>query len=552
VALPNIPAAKRAGLPVDLERLRREGDDWLSPEERYALKTHGICTQLQTGMFMVRARIPGGALDTDAARGLADLAQAHGRGWLHLTTRQQVELHHVPAREAPDVIEGIAALGLTTRAACGHTVRGVMACPDAGVGLEEPFDVHPDARAVSEWLVERSAVLNVTLPSRINISFGGCRGCRDHAKTNEIGFVATIVGGVLGYELWLGGSLGKSVPTLGVQAVPFLPRTEVLAAVDAVVDVFVTHGNFEQPAKARLKFLVRDLGLDPFLSLFRDAFEKARAAAYPPPAAVSTPLSAPLHEILGHAPEGGWGSGIRPQRLPGRAMVTVNVPLGDVDAEDLRLLADLADAVADERLYLTRNQNVMLRHVPVTAVSSVRARLAAVGLGLEGADQAVDVRACTGGPVCALAITAAQSAGAALLDLPGLRRNSDVRVHVSGCPNACAQHQIADLGFSGGKVTINGASTLGYQVWLGGDLAADVVGAVVGRIAEEDVPAITEAVVGVWEALRMRGESLAATVARCGLDAFRAHVEHVFTGRWEPGPEPEPEGLPVVVMGAAR
>jgi sulfite reductase beta subunit-like hemoprotein len=539
VSRPNIPAAKRAGLPVDLDRLSADGDDWLSPEERYALKTHGVCAQAQPHVFMIRVRTSGGIVAADVARALADVADAHARGWVHLTTRQQFELHHVHAREVPAVLAEVEALGLTTNSACGHTMRGVMSCVDAGVGLDEPFDCYPDARAVSDWILARTPGLNFRLPSRFNIHFGGCHACRDHAKVNEAGFVSLVRDGELGYELWIGGSLGKSAPTLGFQAVDFVPRDAVLAAADALLDVYVAHGNFEQPNKARLKFLIRDVGNERFLQLFSDAYEAARGCDYPPPAPLSTPLSASVEEILAHAPEGGWGSGVRPQRVPGRAMITVNVPLGDLDSDDLRALADLADAVVDERLCLTKNQNVMLRHVPLEAVPTVRARLAAIGLGLEGADQSVDARVCTGGPVCSLAITAAQTVGARLLANSALVRNSGLRVHISGCPNACAQHQVADLGFSGGKVTIQGESMLGYQVWLGGELRTDAIGRVVGRIAESDVSAITEAVIGVWEALRDRGETLSATVHRFGVEAFKAQVERVYTGRWEPGPEPD-------------
>jgi sulfite reductase beta subunit-like hemoprotein len=242
--------------------------------------------------------------------------------------------------------------------------------------------------------------------------------------------------------------------------------------------------------------------------------------------------------VLGQSPPGGWASGVRPQRVPGWAMVTVNVPLGDLDAEDLLVLAKLADAMADEHLYLTRNQNVMFRHVHLNAVPELKARLADVGLALEGADQAGDVRACTGGPVCSLALTPAQAAAAKLLTSPALLRNSGLRLHISGCPNACAQHQVADLGFSGGKVTIEGSSVLGYLVWLGGDLGRQVLGRVVGRVAESDVFAITGAIVGVWEALRERRETLTDTVLRFGFEAFQAQIATVFRGRWEPGPEP--------------
>lgn len=537
--LPDIPAAKRAGLPVDLDRLTTDGDSWLTPEERYALKTRGVCAQAQPGVFMIRVRT-GGRLTTTAARNLARLADLHGRSWLHLTTRQQVELHHVPARDVTTVLGRIQEYGLTTRSTCGHTVRGVMWCPEAGVGLDEPFDCGPDAAAVTRALLARTPELDTRLPSRLNFHFGGCTTCREHARLNDAGFVSTIdSSGHPGYELWLGGSLGKSQPTLATKAIDFLPRADVVAAATALIDVYVTHGDLDRPNKARLKFLVRDLGEDRFLDLYRQALADARCARklLPPPVTVLQP--ADLARVLAQAPEGGWSSGVRPQRSPGRALVTVAVPLGDLDSDDLRAVACLADVHADGCLYLTRSQNIQLRDVALPDLPPVRDQLHRVGLSLEGADQARDVRACTGGPVCALAITPAQEAAHELLTSPALARNAQLRVHLSGCPNACAQHQIADLGFSGGKVNIGGQAKLGYQVWLGGAPAAGRVATVVGRVSQRDVAAITEAIVGLWEALRHRAETLPDTVARLGPDAFSQHIERVFRGRWEAGPEPD-------------
>lgn len=258
----DIPGIKRAGLPVDLGRLTAEGDDWLSAEERYALKTHGVCAQAQAHVFMIRVRT-GGIVTSDHARGLARLARAYGGGWVHVTTRQQLELHHVEARDVPAVLEEIRLLGLSTRSACGHTMRGVMACPDAGVGLDEPFDCHPDARAVADSILERTPEIDARMPQRINIVFGGCPPCRDHAKTNDLGFVSTVRSdGELGYELWLGGSLGKSSPRYAFRAEAFITRTDVLPATHALFDVFIEHGNFDRPAKGRLKFLIGYLGRD--------------------------------------------------------------------------------------------------------------------------------------------------------------------------------------------------------------------------------------------------------------------------------------------------
>jgi sulfite reductase beta subunit-like hemoprotein len=547
----DIPGIKRAGLPVDLDRLTAEGDDWLSPEERYALKTYGVCAQAQPHVFMVRVRT-NGALQSATARALAGLAEQHGGGWIHLTTRQQIEFHHVHATKVAGLLEEIHDLGLTTSSACGHTMRGVMSCPLAGVGLDEPFDCSLDARLVTDAILARARELNTQMPQRVNISFGGCAECRDHAKVNDAGFVSKVSDdGQPCYELLLGGSLGKSSPMLALTAVDMLPRQAVLPAVYALFELFIEHGDFERPSKARLKFLIQKMGEDAFLKLYLDLFEEHRQRSWPDPPPVTLPLSSSISEILSYAPEGGWSAGVRPQRVPGWALVTINVPLGDIYADELRLLADVADDLADQHLHLTRNQNVMLRWVPVEAVSAVKAALARVGLFVEGADQARDVRACTGGPICSLAITPAQAAATRLLDLPSLSRNSELRISVSGCPNACAQHQIADLGFSGGMVTIAGCQVLGYQVWAGADLREHRLSTVIGRVAESDVAAITEAIVGVWEALRERGEKLSDTIRRFGAEAFKAQIGAVFKGRWEPGPEPD-GALPGLVREDAQ
>ena len=270
----------------------------------------------------------------------------------------------------------------------------------------------------------------------------------------------------------------------------------MLAAANALFDVHIEHSDFDDPRKGRLKCLLRRVGQERLTQLYLDAYERSKRQPWPVPQPVSTPLSSSIAGILSRAPEGGWGSGVRPQTIPGWAMVTVNVPLGDIDAEDLRTLARLADDFGDEHLYLTRNQNVMFRHVRIEEVAVLREVLGNLGLGLEGTDQARDVRACTGGPVCSLALTPAQRLGSDLLDHPALARKSGLRIHISGCPNACAQDQMADIGFSGGKVTIAGNSVLGYQVWLGGDLRMGTIGEVVGRVSYSDVPAIVGAIAG--------------------------------------------------------
>lgn len=548
MAVPNIPAAKKAGLPVDLDRLAAEGDTWLSPEDRYALKTWGVCTQEQPGVFMIRVRNPGGALPTPHARGLARISRSFGPDWLHLTTRQNVELHWVEDRRVPDLLDAVAEIGMTTRSGCGHTMRNVMCSEDAGSSLDEPFDCLADARMVSDAILARSAELNCVLPSRINIAFGGSPRCRSDARLNDAGFVSVLRDGVPGYELWAGGSLGKA-PFLAVKVADFVGRADTVAAAEALIDVFVDHGDLEKPTKGRMKFVVERLGAAAFRAAWDQAFAAARDRPHDPPVPLDVLPEADRVAILAHVPPGGWSTGVRPQREPGMATLTVDIPLGDTNGSELELLCDLADRHGDSALNLSRDQNVILRNVPVAAVTAVREALSPRGLFLAGEAHTASVRACTGSAVCALGITTAPDAGKALLSSPGLGRNSALRVHVSGCPNSCAQHQAGDIGLAGSKVRLGGATREGYHVYLGADIGAGRMGEVVGRVATEDLPATVEAVVGIWEAMRHEGEPLGAAVARIGHDAFARHLESVMAERWASGPEPEVAGATSTYAG---
>ena len=551
MAAPDIPGVKRRGLPVDFARLAAEGDGWLTPEDRYALKPWGVCAQEQDHMFMIRVRVPGGALLTEQARGLARLCRRYSeKDWLHCTTRQNVEIHWVLDKEVPELLERIGRLGLTTRSACGHTMRNVMVSEDAGLSLDEPFDCFPHAKVVSDAIVARAAELNLQMPSRINLAFGGSARCRDDARVNDGGFVSVVRDGEPGFELWGGGSLGKA-PFLAVLLSDFIPAADVLPAAEAIFDVFIAEGDFEHPAKGRLKVAVERMGEEAFRAAWEAAFEQARKrqgpdAPRPPDTEVMT--EGGWREILSVVPPGGWSIGVRPQREPGRVLVTVEAPLGDLRTSDFELLSDLADRFSDGALNLSRDQNVVLRNVDVDGVVEIRERLMERGLFLLGEAHRAQIRACTGSAVCALGVTTAPDAGASLLESASLGRNSALRVHVSGCPNSCAQHQIGDIGLSGAKVKLGGKVRHGYQVFLGADLGAGCFADVVGRVAEEDVPAAVDAIVGTWEALRQHGETLGRTVNRIGRDAFGAHIGALMDERWAAGPEPEDTAAALVPL----
>jgi sulfite reductase beta subunit-like hemoprotein len=524
---PNIPRAKRDGLELDLDAVCAAGPGALGPDDHYRLKTYGVCPQRDDDRFMVRLRVAAGTLDVAQAETLTQVAHDHAGGWVHLTTRQNVELHSVNLATVPALYAGLAPTGLVGRSACGHTVRNVMACPDAATSAEEPFDVSVDAQWLSAQLVARSRDLNVALPNRLNITLGGCPSCGQEAMVNDIGLVACVRDGEPGYQVWAGGSLGTA-PRLAILLRPFVARADLWAAVWAIVEWYLAEGDVEQVTKGRLKFVIEAKGESAFRNAFLKRFTTLRTAAEldddlrPPPLTLPT-NDAPVG-VLGRAPTLGWREGIRPERRGGFATITVPVPLGDLPADDLLAVARLAPT---GRIVLTREQNIVVPSVPLADVGAVTAALAELGLGPFGARGQVDVRACPGLAFCSLAITASQEvaleierAVVARADLP-----REARIAVSGCPNSCAKQQVADLGFSGTKVKVDGEIGLGYQLFLGADLPAGLVGEPVLRLLEREVPAAVVAALELWATLRRPGETAGQTYRRLGLDVIAAALE---------------------------
>lgn len=523
-ARPNIPRAKREGLDLDLDAVCEAGPGALSPDDHYRLKTYGVCPQRDDDRFMVRLRVAAGVLDRDQVDVLADAARAHAGGWVHFTTRQNVELHSVRLVDVPALYRALAPSGLVGRSACGHTIRNVLACPEAATSSEEPFDVSIDATWLSQRLVARSRELNVALPNRLNISLGGCTACGLEALTNDIGLVACVRDGEPGYQLWAGGSLGTA-PRLSLMLRPFVARADLWPAVWSIIEWFVTEGDVDQVAKGRLKFLIEARGEQAFRAAFTKRFAAMRDEdSLPTPPPIDVPEADTPVLVLGRAPTLGWRDGIRPERRAGLASLTVRVPLGDLLADDLVALAHLAPT---GRLVLTREQNVLVPSVPVDDVSRVVGALADLGLGPDGARGAADVRACPGLSFCSLAITGSQPVAIAVERAINARPDlpRDLSIAVSGCPNSCTKQQVADLGLSGTKVKVDGQVGLGYQLWLGADLAGGALGEPVLRLLEEEVPAAVLAATEVWVARRRPGEAAGVTYRRIGLDVVAAAIE---------------------------
>jgi len=516
----------------------------IMPEEfkRFRLQ-HGVYGQRQEGVHMVRVKIPWGGLTARQLERLAELAEASPRGVGHLTTRQNIQFHFVAPEKVTATLQRLADLGLTTREACGNTVRNVAACPHAGVAPDEPFDVTPYAETTARFLLRNP--MNQNLPRKFKISFSGCRDHCGLAPIQDIGVVAAVRGengtSRHGFRLYVGGGLGPS-PQVAQLLEGFTPAEDLLVTIAAIVRVFDRTGNRDNKNLARLKFVIRKLGMDKFRELALKEREGLRGvlAGKIPPVVPSPEPARPLPLEAGPAgpPSGDpeylhwWTTNVRPQKQVGYSMVTVRLPLGDVTAQQFRVLAFVARQFGDGWVRTTNQQNILVRWVPNGRVSAAYRLLKGVNLGDPSADRLADITSCPGADTCQLGITSSRGLATAIGQIFGnghahLADEAGLRIKISGCPNSCGHHHIASIGFSGGAKEFHGQQVPTYQVFLGAALNLD--GTKYARpafkVPAKNGPSLVGRLLDLYREERLEEERFEAFVERVGLPRIREAVK---------------------------
>jgi sulfite reductase beta subunit-like hemoprotein len=514
----------------------------LTPEEWRPIRlSYGLYYQLDHTSHMQRIKIPGGVLSAEQMETLADVADRYGRGIAHVTTRQDLQIHWVPIDGIIDLYERLLAVGITTRGACADSVRNVTACPYAGTAPSEPFDVTPYCMAIHDYFLFNP--LNLTLPRKFKIAIEGCVHDCAQAPVNDIGLYAKLRDGARGFALHAGGGLGAQ-PFLAKPIRDFVPAEELLVWCEAIVRIQHRFGERKNRNKARMKYLAQRMGLDKFRAAIEG--EVARVAAergealraqvretvdgyrVPPPPAAGRPASSPLPEFA-H-----WHrTNTRPQKQPGYRAAVVQVPLGDVTTEQMRVLARLAREHGNGTLRTTNDQNFVLPWVPEAALPALHAALAAVDLAGPDVSSINDVVSCPGMDYCSLAITRsmgmAERLRAHLIAHPGSRNGFAERlgpfaVKISGCPNSCGQHHVGDIGLTGHLAkTAAGSERPFYSILVGGAVGEGTarIGKRIGRFAEEDAPGVIAALARFYERERRPDETFRAFVDRVGPDRLR-------------------------------
>jgi sulfite reductase beta subunit-like hemoprotein len=519
--------------------LRRFADGKLDAElfKKIRLQFGIYSLRGQTTRHMVRVRIPLGVVTADQLLGLAEIVEEFTLPKLaHITTRQDIQIYGVEQSRLVTLLERLNRLGLTTREASGNVVRNVTLCPFAGIASDEPFDITPYAQGVSGYLLRNP--LTQLLPRKVKIAFEGCS--EDHARTSihDLGVAAALKDGHEGFRIYAGGGLG-STPKTGHLIEPWTPLPKLLPTLEAVLRLFERFGDREVRSKARLKFLVERLGAEEFKKRVLEERQvvwatqsgyalKALEAA-PPEEKPPAPLTARAH-LMDSDSFSRWGAtNLVLQKQPGFAAVTARIPFGDITPEQLKGAAELARRHAGGAR-LTNTQNILLRFVPTSHLLQVYEGLKALALSESGAGRLLDITRCPGADSCLSAITRPKGLAQEFERLfhNGLSpwAHERLSIKISGCPNSCGQHHIADLGFFGTAAKAGERFVPCYQILLGGatEEGTAYFGQRLARVPARRVPEALKEILKIYKGKRIPQEGFREFIARVGLKTLEEAV----------------------------
>jgi len=452
----------------------------------------------KVGRFMLRVRLPGGAIAPHQLAELGRISVAHGRSSGELTTRQDIQLHEIELAALPEIFRRLDAVGLSTVGACGDVVRNITGCPLAGRLPGEVFDVGPDVTALARRF---SARVHGNLPRKHKWTVTACPAQCSAPEIHDVGLVAMRQGPDEGYALRLGGGL-STAPRIARELGAFVPRTQVGDVLAAVLERWSTDPRYRTSrGRSRFKFLVEDLGPEALRAHIEDRLGTRLAAASCP-----APVGRASH------------LGLTPLARPGTYALGVPVRVGLVGGEQMIGLAALALRL-DVGVRLTREQNVVLVDVAETAIEAARRGL--VDLGLDPAAHALAGTgiACTGNPYCNFAVGSTKPRLAALLDALAARYGDalgELRVYLDGCPHACGQHWVGDLGIQGTTTKRDGVRIEAYDLLLRGQLGASarIADCVARKVPTEALDSTVFTLVDHYLAHRATGETLPDFFAR--------------------------------------
>lgn len=464
---------------LELDRKIHEFKEGKLDEEKFrSLRlARGVYGQRQEGVQMIRIKLPYGKVSSKQLHRISDVSDEYSRGRLHITTRQDIQIHYVDLDRTPELWAQLEKDDVTLREACGNTVRNVTASETAGIDKDEPFDVSPYADALFKYFLRNP--ISQEMGRKFKVSFSASDADTGLSYMHDLGFIAKVKDNVRGFKVMIGGGLG-SQPRHADLLFEFLPSDKIIPLMDGVIRVFDRYGERKSRAKARMKFLVKDIGLDGFKELLQEE-QKAiphhtfpiDAEAYPKVKIAQT--EAPRTSISDTETFEKWKStNLVPQKQEGYVAIGIKVLLGDFYTDKARLLADLVEKYAAGEIRLSLRQNILIPYVKEEALAFFYTELQKLGFTEIGYNTALDITACPGTDTCNLGIASSTGIAEELeriikADYPQYISNPDVAIKISGCMNACGQHNMANIGFQGMSVrTKDKLVAPALQVLLGG------------------------------------------------------------------------------------
>jgi len=437
----------------------------------------GIYGQRQAGVQMVRIKLPYGKVLSKQLKRIADVSDDYSRGRLHITTRQDIQIHYVDIDRTPELWAQLETDAMTIREACGNTVRNVTASETAGIDVNEPFDVSPYADAIFMFFLRNPICQE--MGRKFKVSFSASNEDTGLSYMHDLGFIAKIENGIKGFKVMLGGGLG-SQPRHADVLYDFLPADKIIPVMEGVLRVFDRHGERKSRAKARMKFLINAIGLEAFKDLVAEeqlALSNTTVAINVEdyPVSIPAPIEAPHVELKNEEAFNNWkATNVIPQKQEGYVAIGIKVLLGDFYTDKARLLADLVETYAAGEIRLTLRQNILIPFVREDLLPFFFQELDKLGFAEVGYNKAVDITACPGTDTCNLGIASSTGIAEELervikTEYPHYLKNEDLVIKISGCMNACGQHNMANIGFQGMSMRApNKLVAPALQVLLGG------------------------------------------------------------------------------------
>ncbi|MCF6213989.1 MAG: nitrite/sulfite reductase [Flavobacteriaceae bacterium] len=451
----------------------------------------GVYGQRQFGVQMIRIKLPFGKVSSEQLHRIAKVSDEYSRGRLHITTRQDIQIHHVSLDRTPELWAELEKDDITLREACGNAVRNITASETAGIDPNEPFDVSPYAQAVFEFFLRNPICQE--MGRKFKISFSGTDGDTALSFMHDLGFIAKAENDKRGFKVMVAGGLGSQAH-LAKTLFEFIEADKIIPLTEAVLRVFDRHGERVKRARARLKFLVKEIGLKAFVALIE---EEQKALSHTTfkidtskfEAKIIIPnTEVPLVNIGDKEAYQLWKTtNVTAQKQKGLFAIGIKITLGDFYTDKARQLADLIKKYAANELRLTLRQNILIRHVKEELLPFFYAELKKMGFAESGYNSTLDITSCPGTDTCNLGIansTALTSKLGEVLknEFPQYANNKEIAIKISGCMNACGQHTMAQIGFQGMSIKSNNKVAPALQVLLGGGILGNGKGRIANKV----------------------------------------------------------------------